>query len=79
MYSEYMNPRISMSSETVVNAALALPEEERAMLAERLLESLPATGDVTDDDLAAELERRRADVTGGTAEAVPWSQLRREA
>ncbi|MBI3468335.1 MAG: addiction module protein [Planctomycetes bacterium] len=60
-------------------AALALPVMQRARLAERLLETLSLdVDDLSDDELAAELDRRRAQVRRGTARLIPWSKLRRE-
>jgi putative addiction module component (TIGR02574 family) len=62
---------------SILEAALALPEEQRALLVERLLETLSPEGeDELDDELAAELERRLADYheNGG---AIPWEQVKR--
>jgi putative addiction module component (TIGR02574 family) len=65
--------------QALFDAALALPEAERALLAERLLASLsPEVDDVTDDELAAELDRRRAEVEQGAVQPIPWSELRLE-
>jgi putative addiction module component (TIGR02574 family) len=61
-------------------AALALPEAERALLTERLLETLaPETDELTDDELFAELERRRTEVEQGLVKPIPWSKVRLEA
>jgi len=61
-------------SQTLLDAALQLPEADRLALASCLLESLPpaATLSVDDPNLIAELDRRFADADG----AVPWSDLR---
>ena len=70
-----------MNSQTkaVLDAALALPEAERAELVDRLLESLPPEPDgFTDNEFLAELERRSADFDRGTADAIPWSELKKE-
>ncbi len=65
--------------QAIIDAALALPEAERALLAERLLESLaPETEDLTDDDLFAELERRRAEFEQDPSTGVPWSEVKRQ-
>ena len=46
------------------------------MLAERLLEALSEEGDeMTDDELFAELERRRAEMADGTVKGIPSSEL----
>jgi putative addiction module component (TIGR02574 family) len=65
--------------QTVFDAALALPEPMRALLAERLLGSLsPEPGELTDDELFAELERRRAEVEQGLVKPISWSEVRLE-
>jgi len=56
-----------------------LPETERALLAERLLESLePELEKLTEDELAAELDRRRTEIEQGIVTPIPWSQVRIE-
>lgn len=60
-------------------AALTLPEADRALLVERLLETLaPEEDELTDDEMFAELERRRADVEAGRVTPIPWSEVRFE-
>ena len=69
-----------MTSEpqAIFDAALALPEADRALLAERLLESLSPEGDEpTDEEFAAELDRRRAEVEQGIVKPIPWSDVLR--
>ncbi len=64
---------------SLFDAALALPEADRALLAERLLETLsPEADEMSDEDLLAELDRRRTEVERGTARLIPWSELRLE-
>ena len=61
----------------ILAAALALPESDRAMIAERLLESLSLTTDGLDDEaLIAELERRRAEHERDPSVVIPWSEFR---
>ena len=63
--------------ETVFEAALGLPEDERLALASRLLESIPADesgSSLEDASLLEELDRRFADREG----EVNWSELRTE-
>ncbi len=63
----------------VFDAALALPETERVLLAECLLETLPSEQDeLADEELYAELERRRADFEKDPSGAVPLSELLKE-
>jgi putative addiction module component (TIGR02574 family) len=67
------------STKQVFAAALALPETQRARLAERLLETISLDiDDLSDDELAAELDRRRMQVRRGKARVIPWSKLRGE-
>jgi putative addiction module component (TIGR02574 family) len=70
---------MTTDSQAIFDAALALPEPERAMLVERLLESLsPEPDELTDDDFFAELERRRAEVEQGLVKPIPWREVRLE-
>lgn len=61
----------------ILDAALQLSEDDRMLIAGRLLETLPDEPPglaVDDPDLEAELDRRSGDWEG----AVPWEQLRDE-
>jgi len=65
-------------SHAVFDAALALPESDRALLAERLLETLsPDSEDMSDEELLAELDRRRAEMSQGDP-GVLWSDLKND-
>jgi putative addiction module component (TIGR02574 family) len=65
--------------QAVVDAALSLPEMDRVQLVERLMDTLPPEPDELDEDqLRAELRRRRDEVHAGTAQGIPWSELRKE-
>lgn len=59
---------------------LALPEAERADFAERLLESLdPPPADIdqlTDEEFAAELERRAEELRRDPSAGIPWERVR---
>jgi len=66
-------------TQAILDAALALHEAERAFLVERLLETLsPEQEEVSDDELFAELERRRAEVEQGLVKPIPWSEVQLE-
>ena len=66
---------MAITAETLYQAALQLPDEDRLALVAKLLETLPPGLSTLDDPtFVEELERRFADDTG----AVPWSQLRAE-
>jgi len=63
--------------QSVIKAALQLPEADRFALISRLMDSLPpddGTLSVDDLDFMAELDRRSADDEPG----IPWSQLKSE-
>jgi hypothetical protein len=63
---------MSIPVETLTEEMLALPAEARALLADRLVESLDP---LADDDVraswAAEAIRRRDEVRSGKVEAIP--------
>lgn len=70
-----MNPE----TQTLFDAARILPEAERALLVERLLETLSSeTSEPTEDELFAELEKRRAEIDQGLVKPIPWSEVRLE-
>jgi putative addiction module component (TIGR02574 family) len=65
--------------QAVVDAALSLPEAERVQLVERLMDTLPPEPDeLGEEQLLAELGRRRDEVHAGTAQGIPWSELKRQ-
>ena len=67
---------MSPQTQALLDAALALPEAGRALLVEGLLESLSEEGDDrTDEELVAELDRRRAEMADGTDPGIPASDL----
>jgi putative addiction module component (TIGR02574 family) len=64
---------------TLLKAALELPEGERAIIAERLLETLsPADDDPFDDDLVVELDRRLDESQRDPSTTLSWTELRDE-
>jgi putative addiction module component (TIGR02574 family) len=70
-----MNPQ----TQVVYDAALALPEAERALLVERLLETLsPEADERTDDELFAELERRSAEFQRDPSLGTPWPEVKKQ-
>jgi putative addiction module component (TIGR02574 family) len=65
--------------EAILKSALALPEAERVFLIDELLESLPPdNGPLSDEEMLAELERRRAEVEQGLVKPIPWAEFRWE-
>jgi putative addiction module component (TIGR02574 family) len=70
---------MSAKNDTVREAALRLPEAERARLAAELLASLDGEGeDGVEAAWAAEVETRKAQVERGEARLVPWEQVKAE-
>jgi putative addiction module component (TIGR02574 family) len=64
-----------MTIEELAEEALALPTEQRALLADRLVESLDA-GEVSrlDQLWAAEAKRRRDEVRQGRVQTIPGDE-----
>jgi putative addiction module component (TIGR02574 family) len=69
-----------MNAETgeLLRKALALPAEERAALANTLLDSLAATDESVQAAWDEEVSRRIDDLKAGRAVTVPWEELHRE-
>ena len=68
---------MQLTPDTILEAALSLPENDRLDLATRLLDSVPPGMDLLsldDPNLIEELDRRAADDSG----AIPWSDLKNE-
>ncbi|HMF13696.1 MAG TPA: addiction module protein [Gemmataceae bacterium] len=64
-------------TQAVLDAALALPEAQRLILVERLMETLPPDqDDLTDVEFAAELDRRWVEFQQDPSTAVPWDQVK---
>jgi putative addiction module component (TIGR02574 family) len=64
--------------ESLYQAALGLPEEDRIELADRLLDTL--SQDVLSQlhpAWRAEIKRRSAQVDSGEVAAIPWDEVRR--
>ena len=64
----------------IKQAVLALPVEQRAQLAESLLESLPPIGNESSEaEELAEVERRERQIESGAAKPIPenefWKQV----
>jgi putative addiction module component (TIGR02574 family) len=69
-----MSPEIS----DLLKRALTLSVEERAALANTLLDSLEATNESVQEAWDEEVARRIEDLKTGKAVTVPWEQLHRE-
>jgi putative addiction module component (TIGR02574 family) len=69
-----MSPEVS----DLLKRALALPVEERAALANTLLDSLEAPGHSTQEAWDEEVARRMEDLKAGKAVTIAWEQLHGE-
>jgi putative addiction module component (TIGR02574 family) len=69
---------MSQAVATVLTAALALSDAERAELAELIAESLPAPPSGLHPAWGAELRRRAAEVDSGAVKPVPWDEVRKQ-
>jgi putative addiction module component (TIGR02574 family) len=69
-----MSPEVS----DLLKRALALPVDERAALANTLLDSLETTSPSVQQAWDEEVARRMGDLKAGKAVTVPWEQLHRE-
>ncbi|HEY2342912.1 MAG TPA: addiction module protein [Chthoniobacteraceae bacterium] len=64
-----------MNADQIAEEALALPSEPRALLADRLVESLDAAESNRIDELWATLDKRRRDeVRQGLAQTIPGDE-----
>lgn len=71
---------MTQRASTVLADALNLPENERALIAEKLLATLsPEVEDQLDDELAEELNRRLEEYKRDPSSAVRWEDLKNEA
>jgi putative addiction module component (TIGR02574 family) len=69
-----MSPEVS----DLLKRALALSADERAALANTLLDSLETTGGSVQEAWDEEVARRIEDLKKGKGVTVPWEQLHRE-
>ena len=69
-----MSPEVS----DLLKRALALPDDERAALANMLLDSLEMRDESIQEAWDKEVARRMKDLKDGKAVTVPWEQLHRE-
>ena len=68
---------MQLTPDSIFEAAVQLPEDERLELVSRLMDTLPPEPELLsldDPNLLEELDRRAADDSG----AIPWSELKKE-
>jgi putative addiction module component (TIGR02574 family) len=64
--------------EEVANAALTLPPEDRAMLADDLVASLEGSQEEIDEAWRIEIERRIKEIKEGKVQLIPGEQVMSE-
>jgi len=69
-----MSPDVS----DLLKRALALPTDERAALANSLLDSLEPQDESVQEAWDKEVARRMADLKAGRATTIPWEELHRQ-
>ena len=69
---------MSQSVTELLDAALVLPEPERAELAERIAASLTSLPGSLHPAWAVELRRRVAEIDSGQVRAIPWDEVRQQ-
>jgi putative addiction module component (TIGR02574 family) len=69
---------MSPDATDLLRKALALPEDERAALANTLLDSLDAATESVQEAWDEEVARRITELKAGKAVTVPWEDLHRE-
>ena len=69
---------MSPEASDLLKRALALPSDERAALANTLLDSLEPSNLSVEEAWDEEVARRIEDLKSGRAVTVPWEQLHRE-
>jgi putative addiction module component (TIGR02574 family) len=71
---------MSPSAEQLLDAALALPDEDRLEFVEALAASLPAADRPPfDESWRKVIERRSAELRSGQVTPVPWAEVKRQA
>lgn len=64
-------------AQTVLDAALDLPEDDRAAIAQSLLATLgPDVDEMDDEDLLAELDRRSDEARRDPSATIPWADFK---
>ncbi|AMV18832.1 addiction module protein [Planctomyces sp. SH-PL14] len=71
---------MSTNLDSVKKAAMELSEQDRARLADSLLETLPDLDQqAVEETWASEVERRSREFDEGNVTPIPWSQVREAA
>lgn len=69
-----------LSAEQLLDAVLALPDEDRLEVAEAVIASLqPSDQSPLDDSWREVIRRRSAELRSGKVVGIPWDEVRRQA
>jgi putative addiction module component (TIGR02574 family) len=69
---------MEVNRQTIRDAALKLPDADRAWIAEELLESLSPPGDdMTEEEWEAELDRRVEEYKTNPESALTWDEVKK--
>ncbi|MDD5672678.1 MAG: addiction module protein [Chitinivibrionales bacterium] len=68
---------MNQKAETIISDAMLMPDEDRAIIAERLIASLDHEFE-KDAELAwqKEIQKRIEDIDSGKVTCIPWEQVR---
>lgn len=67
---------MSLQFDQVFQAAMALPEAERANLVDSLIATLNSDNPPLSEEWMREIRRRSAEIDAGTVELIPWDVVR---
>jgi putative addiction module component (TIGR02574 family) len=71
---------MTAAAEQLLNAALALPDEDRLEFVEALIVSLqPSEAPPFDDSWREVIQRRSAELRSGKVTPIPWEEVKRRA
>ena len=71
---------MNVAIEQLLNAALALPAEDRLQVVEALIVSLqPSDKPPFDDSWREIIQRRSAELKSGKVTPIPWDEVKRQA
>jgi putative addiction module component (TIGR02574 family) len=71
---------MNLTTEQLLDAVLALPDEERFEVAEAVIASLqPADRPPLDESWREVVRRRSAELRSGQVHGIPWEEVKRQA
>ncbi len=71
---------MNLTAEELLDAVLALPDEDRLEVAEAVIASLhPSDQSQLDDSWREVIRKRSAELTSGQVVGIPWEEVKRRA